>query len=562
MSTNVSKKSMAALLSVILTGAAVLSACSAKEPGKVDPASSSNQTPAARGKITSTIYDRGIVDPSEGTMTDNRWTKWINQKSPVDVTFVSVPRWESAQKLNTLFASDSAPDLIMEYDSVIKNQLYAQKQLLPLDYYIKNSTVYKGILEKYPTLRKVGTKEDGKLYEIGRVGDVVPQHIVYIRADWLKKLNLQMPKTLDEFFAVTQAFANNDPDGNGKKDTYGVNLSFVGGMGVDDIFGTVFNATDKNPWILDKDGNLVLGWERIQAALEFKKKLYDASVVDKDFLTDGKGDKAKQDFSSGKLGIWGSNGVDKPALTALMKNIPDAEVVALQLPAGPFGSFSPLISNPVSMNAVVNAKTKNPADVIKYIDFMMSDEATKTLSSGIEGEHYRTDANGCPQVIDPAKNKKEKDYVYDFGMVTSGITGKCASQNLVLNPVEPADKTPGNLAAYEIDKKIAKAFQSAFDTYLNPSQPVIGVIPNGSLPALPQDLQLNQTNGFKTMYDLLAKSIISGSSYTAEQAINDAKAAWKTSNGEKVEAYMKDWYQQNKDKTLLTKDFYSFIAKK
>ncbi|SDS22901.1 putative aldouronate transport system substrate-binding protein [Paenibacillaceae bacterium GAS479] len=554
----VSKKTSSAILLLLLGGMMLLSACSSKEGTSSGGKSDGQET---RGKITSTIYDRGGVAPEEGTMISNRWSKWIKENSPVDVSFVSVPRWESAQKLNTLFASGTAPDLILEYDSVIKNQLYTQKQLLPLDEYIEKSTVYKGMLEKYPTLRKLGTKDDGKLYEIGRISDVIPQHIIYIRTDWLKKLNLEMPKTTEDFFNVAKAFADGDPDGNNKKDTYGANLSFVGMMGVDAMFGTIFNANDKNPWILDENENLVLGWDRVEAALQFKKRLYDAGIVDKDFLTDGKGDKAKLDFTTGKLGIWGSNGPDAAAYSTLKQNIPDAEIAALQLPEGPFGSFSPIIGTPISMNAVVNAQAKNPADIIKYIDFMMSEKATMVLNNGMEGEHYKIGDNGCPTVIDPEKNKIEKNYSGDFAMITGGITGKCASYNLLLNPIEPKEQTAEGKAAYEISKQFAAAYQSAFDAYLDPSRPMVSIIPNAALPSLPQTLQINQTNGFKTVYDIIAKSIISGGSYTAQQAIKDAQAAWQTSNGAKVEAFMKEWYAENKDKTLLTKDYYDFIKK-
>jgi putative aldouronate transport system substrate-binding protein len=70
---------------------------------------------AKRGMITATIYDRGNIPSSEGTIENNKITKWINEAGPVDVKFVAVPRTESEQKLNTLFAGGGAPDLILEY---------------------------------------------------------------------------------------------------------------------------------------------------------------------------------------------------------------------------------------------------------------------------------------------------------------------------------------------------------------------------------------------------------------------------------------------------------------
>ncbi|WP_060892262.1 sugar ABC transporter substrate-binding protein [Streptomyces europaeiscabiei] len=43
-----------------------------------------------------------------------------------------------------------------------------------------------------------------------------------IRKDWLKKLGLQAPTTWAEMLGVAKAFADRDPDGDGRKDTYGM----------------------------------------------------------------------------------------------------------------------------------------------------------------------------------------------------------------------------------------------------------------------------------------------------------------------------------------------------
>ena len=66
------------------------------------------------------------------------------------------------------------------------------------------------------------------MYEVGKVKEAVTQHmLLLIRTDWLKKLNLSMPTTTEELMAVAKAFAEQDPDGNGKKDTYGMNMSTI-----------------------------------------------------------------------------------------------------------------------------------------------------------------------------------------------------------------------------------------------------------------------------------------------------------------------------------------------
>ncbi|BBH71792.1 sugar ABC transporter substrate-binding protein [Actinoplanes sp. OR16] len=44
----------------------------------------------------------------------------------------------------------------------------------------------------------------------------------FIRKDWREKVGLPVPKTWADLTALAKAFAEKDPDGNGKKDTYGM----------------------------------------------------------------------------------------------------------------------------------------------------------------------------------------------------------------------------------------------------------------------------------------------------------------------------------------------------
>lgn len=65
-----------------------------------------------------------------------------------------------------------------------------------------------------------------------------------IRQDWLDNLNLQAPQTTDELYTVAKAFTDNDPDQNGKNDTYGIQLTntsmgwgLAGAGGIEQAFG-------------------------------------------------------------------------------------------------------------------------------------------------------------------------------------------------------------------------------------------------------------------------------------------------------------------------------------
>ncbi|WP_020618319.1 extracellular solute-binding protein [Paenibacillus daejeonensis] len=547
-------KSRLALLLVGIMACVIFAACSSNgqnnepatpTPGTNTPDNAAAEEPKERGSITVSVYDRGTVPAEEGTMDNNRWTKWINENGPVDVSFVSVPRWESQQKFNVMFASKSAPDLIMEYDTAYRNQLYNQQLIMPVDELIENSTNYKAMLEEYPALRKVTTKEDGKMYEFARVIGLQPNHALFIRADWLEALNIEVPQTTEELFEVAKAFKEQDPDGNGADDTYGMALSYISGMIVDYMHGSVFTMFEKQPWYPDANGELIHDWDRVQAAAEYKKRLFDAGLVDRDFLTDSKGEKAKQDFINGKLGIWGTSIGDFPAYETLKQNNPDARIQVIALPESEFGQFSPVLYNPVQSVAAVNVMAKNPQAIMEYVDFMVDPETKKVFDYGIEGEHHTVE-NGCPKLIETDEVKAQLSYKADLMMMFStDFTNECADW---------WNYNESNATPLQLEYKDIR--YDAVEAYVSQDRPNPAITSSEHMPLIPEDLQINQQNGFKAVEDILTRAIIGGTGYTVEQAIGDAKAAWNKSNGEKIDQWYADWYRDNKDSAFLMNDMY------
>ncbi|MDF2647298.1 MAG: extracellular solute-binding protein [Paenibacillus sp.] len=523
--------------------------CSKGSGGDTAQETTATKAPDKRGQITVSIYDEGNIPSTEGTADNNRWTKWINEKGPEDVKFVPIPRAESVNKFNLLFASGSAPDYIQEFDSPFRNQLYEQKQIMPLDDLInKYSVEYKKIIDRYPGVKKLGSKPDGKLYEVGRVIGSQPTYNLYIRMDWLKKLNLEVPKTVDDLYNVAKAFADSDPDGNGKKDTFGIGMSFISGLIIDQMFQN-FNTTS-GEWeqlIVDSNDQLVPAWEQAKAATAFKKRLYEEGIVYKDYLADNKnGEKAKQDWLNGKLGMFGYGTWSPDALQmyeTFKKNNPDAEVNVIALPKGAFGQFSSMQSPPIQMTGMINAKAKDPESVVKYIDFMSKQTTTKTIKYGIEGQHYKVGSNGCQQILDKDKYNKEVGWTIHYKMLDSWFfEGQCGKFPSTLNLDNP------------IEKEYAQIANKAYEVTVGNGLPIATFTHPQYMPSLPQDLQLVRKNAEKAVYDILTKSIVSGPSYSVDQAMNDAKAGWDKAGGKQLEDWYKKWYQDNKDKWVFAKD--------
>lgn len=543
---NRNKKTVMAAAASALAIGLIVSACSgqggAKQPegtGSGAAASPSPETasatPAKRGSMSVTIYDRGQIAPDEGTYADNRWTKWVNAKGPVDVKYVPIARATSDQKIPVLFASGDAPDLILEYSAVMRSQLWAQKQLLPLDDLInKYSVEYKQLLQKFPQLKKVTSMPDGKMYQIGIVQKPEAQIGLVIRKDWLAKLNLKVPETIEDFVNVAIAFANNDPDGNGKKDTYGFNMNAH--TAIDKMFGSEL-------FIIEND-TLVRQFDRIKPAAEVKKKLFESGSVDKDFLTDKTGQKAEQDFANGKTGMFfGQKSAIKKNYEILKKSDPNAVIVPIALPKTSYGQYSPDFGTPIDVIGVVNAKTKDPEAVIKYIDFMNKKSTIEYFENGDEGVHYKMGANGCAEPLDRDKRNKELGYNGDYKMLMSRYVLKTCSKDGVLLSSTNAFDQEWIALSNDMDR-----------FYFDPSRPTPGYTHFKLRPNLEKDLNTTVDGGWTQWHDTIMKAIVSNGNL--DQAVQAIKDAWYNSGGQKAEDWHKEWYKENKDKWVFMKDLY------
>lgn len=184
---------------------------------------------------------------------------------------------------------------------------------------------------------------DGKLYAIPTIttpNDAMP--LLWIRKDWLDKVGLDVPETIDDFVEVAKAFTEEDPDGNGQKDTYGLALNgkdvfqAVGDIGT---FFEMFGAqpghyTNVVPFI-DVDGKATFGGAKVdemKEGLTLLQELYNAGYISKDFITAGQ-DQINQDMAAGKVGMAFSifYAAETPWKNAL-ETQPDADFISVPIP--------------------------------------------------------------------------------------------------------------------------------------------------------------------------------------------------------------------------------------
>jgi putative aldouronate transport system substrate-binding protein len=154
---------------------------------------------------------------------------------------------------------------------------------------------------------------NGKRWGLPQLSDDnLADPVLWIRQDWLDRLRLAPPTTITELEKVMEAFAQDDPDGNGKKDT--VPLAVAGQHTLNGWMGDVsflFGAYGNQPyqWNRMADGSLAYGslQPEIKTALTRLADWYKRGYLAPDFGTHDE-QEASALFSSGAAGILSGPG--------------------------------------------------------------------------------------------------------------------------------------------------------------------------------------------------------------------------------------------------------------
>ncbi|WP_158289454.1 extracellular solute-binding protein [Paenibacillus flagellatus] len=314
------KKTVAWALVGLLGTAAALSGCGADEAGQSDGGAKSETSGEAKPgeakglpdkfappvKLTTASFNYGVPKFAQGDdMNNNPWTRYLKETAGIEVNTVwDGPRKELEQKTNLMMASGDIPDFFLatpdQFAQLNRAGLLEELTRVYNDYATDN--IKQVMKDAGPEPMQAATV-GGKLMGIPFTGvakESVP--VVWIREDWMKKLGLSAPKSMNDLLAISEAFTTKDPDGNGKHDTFGLSLDKE--FGIVSGFLNGFHAY-KSIWIQDKDGKLAYSsiQPEMKTALAKLQEMYKAGQIDKEF---GVKDAAKvyESFGGSKLGIY------------------------------------------------------------------------------------------------------------------------------------------------------------------------------------------------------------------------------------------------------------------
>lgn len=383
------------MLMMMIVMSLLVSACSISHKRNLETEDKIAAAPGPFGKYDVPVNVRigTIVESAKSllpgeTLLDNQYTRDIKEKLNIDVEYIfKASPANYNQKVSLAIASNDLPDA-MVVGLVELNEMYEAGQLADMTEVFQDyaSPVIKRIIEGTNGEAMESVTFDGKIMAIPNVqlrADGI--HLLWIRKDWLDKLDLDPPQTVEELEIVARAFVERDPDGNGKADTIGLAgpgagrqlyANFLQSTNVLYGFDGIFSAYNAYPgYWLEADGEVQYGsvQPETKEALGKLRDLYGKGLIDQDMSVRKDPDDA---LIGGQTGMffapwWAPYG----PLDAAIKENPEANWQAYALPLDRNGQYSPHMSTSTNHFVVVRKGFKYPEAVMKILNNFVQGES-------------------------------------------------------------------------------------------------------------------------------------------------------------------------------------------
>lgn len=370
--------------------------------------------------------------------------KMIDEKYNVDIDAWELDPAKFKEQLNVRFAAGEMPDVFLLdppgiLPSYVEGGIAAE---LPIETIRKYAPDYAAAVDRINPAVWRATMYNGKNYGYSQPMAVYPMACFW-NENWLEKLGLSVPTTIPEWEKVLTAFVNDDPDGNGKKDTAGLaERSFsaiFGAYGLRIVSGATpgFKVEEMQ---LDEQGLPFFPYidPRAKEALALLNDWYKKGIIDREFITGerhGGYTWLSHSFMNNRIGvtlaqpshyfvgpgdlnndstIWGK------CMQEYKKINPNAKVAIGPAPIGPRGDSGTEGWAQIGRPVVISSKCAKDPRKIKAIlsmlnDFYTDTEFAGTLAFGIKGVDWEMNEDGPRRILDGKEARRKGIIQFGYG---------------------------------------------------------------------------------------------------------------------------------------------------
>ena len=304
------------------------------------------------------VQNQDIFEAADNQYDDNV-SMVIAQKDLPDVMIV-----QDMDELQYLVENDMIEDLTDSYNNCM-------------------SETIKNIYKSYGSSIMDVVTFDDRIMAIPETNISDGPNLIWLRKDWMDKLGLSEPHTIDDVVNIVKHFISEDPgnngeDASGKPNTVGlaVDTDVTGECGYSsefllDIIFACFGAYPKQ-WIMNDDGEIVYGsvTDEAKEALSYINSLYNQGVIDNDFLlrtSTNICELIENGLCGSFFGPWWAP--NNPLANAVSRN-PDANWQPYLIATDSDGTTSYHSQNPCYKYVVVRKGYEHPEIAAKMISVM------------------------------------------------------------------------------------------------------------------------------------------------------------------------------------------------
>jgi len=336
----------------------------------------------------------------------------LKKQTGINVEYIHPSGGQGEEQFQLLLAADELPDMVnnnwYSYSggpevAIADEYIYQLNEIF--DAYCPGITK---LIEEHPQWARAMRTDNGMYYAFLPVnaGDPIPStYGPVLRADWLKKLNMEAPRNIGEWEKVLTAF----------KEEIGAKIPFTAGRSaMMQAFGPAFGIY--NSWYID-DGKVKFGEYEpgYKEYLVTMNRWYKNGLIDGDFyVSDNK--KHQSNVLNGNTGsfmAWMGSGLGQFLEATNGKD--GFDLVAAQFPAVGTGTGkaeysygSQAVSNGVS--TAISKRCKNVELAARFLDFGYTEKGHAVYNFGTEGLTYEwvdKDGEKYPQFTDHVYKNSE-----------------------------------------------------------------------------------------------------------------------------------------------------------
>lgn len=307
-------------------------------------------------------------DPYRRDYNDSVWTNWVYPEFlNINVEWEPIKSYDDMNSMITtrMTNPDDLPDILQ----VEKNTFYmmAENGVLAdlseaYDVWVPKMPALSHTLDTYAPYMDLGVI-DGEMLGLPQANSFGAEtRNLWVRQDWLDKLGLEAPKTMEELTHVVEAFKEAKLGG---ENTIGFMLYTTNSMrGILEGFGA-----PQQVWVPQEDGTYVYGnvmEEQVSEGLLYLQDWYKRGLVKPDFASNNI---YKEELSTGVAGITeGAGHWSTWVFRECMDNDPEANFVAYPIPTKDGNPVLQYTNAAVNEYWVVSKKCKHPEALLKIIN--------------------------------------------------------------------------------------------------------------------------------------------------------------------------------------------------